>query len=61
MAVENKLMSLSRRNLCRLVQKYNENMREKFLTDDEFYRLGQVVNEIEVDGSETLSAVTAIR
>ena len=32
-----------------------------FLTDEEFHRLGQVLNEIEADGSETLAAVTAIR
>ena len=31
------------------------------MTDDEIYRLGQILNEIEADGSETLSAVTAIR
>ena len=43
------------------MQKYKEKMREKFLTDDEFHRLGQVMNEIEADGSETLSALTAIR
>ena len=48
-------------NPCRFVQKYKEKKRERFLTDEEFHRLGQVLNEIEADGSETLAAVTAIR
>ena len=43
------------------MQKYNEKKRERFLTDEEFHRLGQVLNDIEADGSETLAAVTAIR
>ena len=43
------------------VQKYKEKKRERFLTDEEFHRLGPVLNEIEDDSSETLSAVTAIR
>ena len=46
-------------NPCRFVQKYKEKRRERFLTEDEFRRLGQVLNEAE--GSETFSAVTAIR
>ena len=41
------------------MQKYKENKRERFLTD-EFHRLGQVLTEIEADGSETLAAMTAI-
>ena len=48
-------------NPCRFVQKYKEKKRERFLTDGEFHKLGQVLNEIAADGSETLSAVTAIR
>ena len=48
-------------NPCRFVQKYKEKKRERFLTDEEFHRLGQVLNEIAAEGSETLSAVTAIR
>ncbi len=48
-------------NPCRFVQKYKEKKRERFLTDEEFHRLGQVLNEIEADDSETLAAVTAIR
>ena len=31
------------------------------MTDDEFHRLGQVLNQIEAHGPDTLSAVTAIR
>ena len=41
------------------MEKYKERKRERFLTEDEFRRLGQVLSEVE--GSETLSAVTAIR
>ena len=48
-------------NPCRFVEKYKEHKRERFLTEGEFRRLGQVLNEVEAEGSETLSAVTAIR
>ena len=48
-------------NPCRFVQKYKEHKRERFLTEDEFQRLGRVLNEVEAEGSETLSAVAAIR
>ena len=48
-------------NPCRFVQKYKEKKRERFLTEDEFRRLGQVLNEAEAEGSETFSSVTAIR
>ena len=48
-------------NPCRFVQKYQEKKRERYLTDEEFHRLGQVLNEIKAGGSETLAAVTAIR
>ena len=48
-------------NPCRHVQKYKEKKRERFLTDDEFHKLGQVLNEIEAEGPENRSAVTAIR
>ena len=37
-------------NPCRFVQKYMEKKCERFLTDEEFHRLGQVLNEIEPDG-----------
>ena len=48
-------------NPCRFAQKYKEKKRERFLTEEEFHRLGQVLNEIVAEGAETLSAVTAIR
>ena len=48
-------------NPCRFVQKYKEQKRERFLTEEEFRCLGQVLNEVEAEGSESLSAVTAIR
>ena len=31
------------------------------MTEEEFHRLGQVLNEIEAEGPENLSAITAIR
>ena len=48
-------------NPCRFVEKYKEHKRERFLTEEEFRRLGQVLSEVEAEGSETLSAVTTIR
>ena len=48
-------------NPCRFVQKYKERKRERFLTEEECRRLGQVLNEVGADGSETVSAVAAIR
>ena len=40
---------------------FPEEPRERFLTQDEFARLGSVLDEIEREGSETRSAVAAIR
>ena len=34
-------------NPCRLVEKYRERKRERFLTDEEFRRLGRVLDEAE--------------
>ena len=48
-------------NPCRFVQKYKEKRRERFLTDEEFQRLGGVLAEVEAAGTESPSAVTAIR
>ena len=48
-------------NPCRHVQKYKEKKRERFLTEEEFHRLGRVLNEIEAEGPEHRSSVTAIR
>ena len=48
-------------NPCRFVEKHKEHKRERFLTEEEFRRLGRVLNEVEAEGSETFSAVIAIR
>ena len=48
-------------NPCRHVKRYKEEKRERFLSAEEFTRLGQVLDEILRDGSETRSAVTAVR
>ena len=43
------------------VKRYKEEKRERFLNAEEFTRLGRVLDEILADGSETRSAVAAIR
>ena len=48
-------------NPCLHVKRYREEPRERFLSQDEFARLGHVLDAIDEDGSETRSAVTAIR
>jgi hypothetical protein len=48
-------------NPCRHVMKYAERKRERFLSDEEFARLGAILNEVERDRTETQSAVNAIR
>ena len=48
-------------NPCLHVKRYREETRERFLTRDEFARLGSVLDEIEREGSESRSAVAAIR
>ena len=48
-------------NPCLHVKKYTEQKRERFLSPDEFAKLGQVLREVERDGSESPSAVAAIR
>ena len=47
--------------LCRFAQKYQKKKPERFLTEEEFLRHGQVLNENEAEGPENLSAVKAIR
>ena len=37
-------------NPCRFVQKYTEKRRERFLTEEEFARLGRVSAEVEAEG-----------
>ena len=48
-------------NPCLHVKRYKEEKRERFLSAEEFTRLGRVLDEILADGSETRSAVAAIR
>ena len=48
-------------NPCLHVKRFKEEKRERFLSAEEFQRLGAVLDEILTDGSETRSAVVAIR
>ena len=48
-------------NPCRFVQKYKEQKRERFLTEVGFRQLGQVLNEVKAEGSETVCTIAAIR
>lgn len=48
-------------NPCRHVRKYRERRRERFLLPAEISRLGAALDEIDRDGSETKSAIAAIR
>ena len=48
-------------NPCLHVKRYKEEKRERFLSAEEFARLGRVLDETLRDGSETRSAVVAIR
>ncbi len=48
-------------NPCRLVVKYRERKCERFLTEEEFNRLGRVLGEAETKGGVSAHAVAAIR
>ena len=48
-------------NPCRHVKRFREEKRERFLSDVEYQRLGAALKEIEVGGSETASAIAAVR
>ena len=48
-------------NPCRHVKRFREEKRERFLSDVEYQRLGAALKEIKVDGSETASAIAAVR
>ena len=48
-------------NPCRALVKYPEQRRERFLTDSEFTRLGEALDEVEARGGASASAVAAIR
>ena len=49
------------RNPCRAVRRYKARTRERFLTPEEFRRLGRVLRDAEADGSVWPPAVAAIR
>ena len=46
---------------CRFVQKYKERSCERFLAEEEFRRLGRVLDEVEAERKVSASAVAAIR
>ncbi len=48
-------------NPCRHVRHYRDTPRERFLTPDEFRRIGDVLKTFEAEGSMQASAVAAIR
>ena len=48
-------------NPCRFVVKYRQRKRERFLTEDEFRRLGRVLGALEAEGRVPASAAAAIR
>ena len=48
-------------NPCRHVKRFKEEKRERFLSDEEYQRLGAALREIETEGSETAAAIAAIR
>lgn len=47
-------------NPCRHVKKYKEEKRERFLSDEEYKRLGEALRKAEVEKTETQSAIDAI-
>jgi integrase len=48
-------------NPCRHVPKYKERKRERYLTDEEFQRLGRTLAEAARDGSESMPVINCIR
>ncbi|MDE0342965.1 MAG: site-specific integrase [Deltaproteobacteria bacterium] len=48
-------------NPCRFVLKYKEGRRERFLTDDEYRRVGRALCELEAEGPVPARAVAALR
>ena len=54
-------MTPARPNPCRSVRRYKERSRERFLSEDEYARLGRVLFEAEAEGSPMASAVAAVR
>ena len=54
-------MTPARPNPCRSVKRYRENSCERFLTEEEYARLGRVLCEAEAEGPLMASAVAAVR
>lgn len=48
-------------NPCRLVQRFKENKKERFLSDDELARLSETLTESEANGDESAFVVAAFR
>ena len=48
-------------NPCKFVKKYREKKRERFLTDEEFRRLGEVLNAMEAKGTLPIYPAAAFR
>ncbi len=48
-------------NPCRFVRKYKERGRERFLSEEEFRRLGRVLGEVEAEGMVRSDVVAAFR
>ena len=48
-------------NPCRFVVKYRERKRERFLTEEEFRRLGRLLSEAAAEGGVSVRAAAAIR
>ena len=51
----------TRGNPCKFVRKYREHKRERFLTEGEFRRLGEVLGEMEAEGRLPAHPAAAIR
>ena len=54
-------MTPARPNPCRSIQRYKERSSERFLTEEEYARLGRVLFEAEAEGPLMASAVAAVR
>ncbi len=54
-------LTAPRSNPCERIRRYKTHRRERFLTPEEYRRLGVVLDEAEADGSTVPSAIAAIR
>ena len=48
-------------NPCRNVKHFREEPRERFFSDEKYRRLGEVLKEVEREGSERPSAIAGLR